>query len=244
MLLNFEYQWVRKGKFIFAPNDDCDRRAKQLIRFIEARVDFPPCFYHYRRGGHVAALHRHLENRYFFKIDIRNFFYSISRNRIAAALHRIDYPYARTFAKWSSVRNPYPVGPRYVLPIGFRQSPILASLCLMRSPVMDVVKWAEEEGTFVSIYLDDLVCSGPDKASLETMYELFLTAFEEANLSPHPGKLVSPTSELKVFNCDLREGVASVTPERVAEFFREARSAQAILAFEGYCDRVSERNAA
>jgi len=96
MLLNYEYQWVRKGKYIFAPNDDCDRRAKQLIRFIERSVELPLCFYHYRKGGHVAALHQHLENQYFFKIDIRNFFYSISRNRIASVLHRIGYPYART----------------------------------------------------------------------------------------------------------------------------------------------------
>jgi hypothetical protein len=90
--------WVRKGKFNFAPNDDCDRRAKQLIRLVEKSVDLPDCFYHYRKGGHVAALHRHIENRYFFKIDIRNFFYSISRNRIASVLHRVGFPYARTNA--------------------------------------------------------------------------------------------------------------------------------------------------
>lgn len=244
MLFNYEYQWDRGGKIIFAPNEDCDRRARQLIRFIEARVDLPNCFYHYKPGGHVAALHRHLENQFFFKIDIRNFFYSISRNRVAAALHRIGYPYARTFAKWSSVKNPYEVGPRYVLPIGFRQSPILASLCLMRSPVMEVVSWAEETGAFVSIYLDDLVCSGPDKTALETLYDLFLIAFAEANLSPNPNKIVAPTDSLVVFNCNLREGVASVTPERIDEFFNEWRSAEATSAFEAYCNWVSERNAA
>jgi hypothetical protein len=244
MLLNYEYQWVRKGKYIFAPNNDCDRRAKQLIRFIERSVELPLCFYHYRKGGHVAALHQHLENKYFFKIDIRNFFYSISRNRIAAVLHRVGYPYARTFAKWSSVRNPHPTGPRYVLPIGFRQSPILASLCLMRSPVMDVVAWAEEAGAFVSIYLDDLICSGPDEAALQDLYELFLDAFVEANLTPHPDKIVPPTTGLQVFNCELREGVARVTPERIAEFFEEPHGPEAVSAFEAYCERVSERNAA
>jgi hypothetical protein len=243
MLLNYEYQWVRKGKYIFAPNDDCDRRAKQLIRFIERSVELPLCFYHYRKGGHITALHQHLENKYFFKIDIRNFFYSISRNRIASVLHRIGYPYARTFAKWSSVRNPYPTGPRFVLPIGFRQSPILASLCLMRSPVMDVVAWAEEAGAFVSIYLDDLICSGPNEAVLQDLYELFLDAFAEAKLTPHPDKIVPPASALQVFNCDLREGVARVTPERIAEFYEEPHYPEAVSAFEAYCDRVSERNA-
>jgi len=242
MLQNFKWTWKRKGKFIFAPSKDADRRGDQIIEFCARNVDFPLCFYHYRKGGHVLALHGHLQNQFFFKIDIQNFFYSISRNRIAAALHKAGFPWARTFAKWSSVRSPYDVGPRYCLPIGFKQSPALASLVLMRSPLMAMVERAEEAGAFVSIYLDDLICSGNDEAVLHELYEEFLAAFEEANLVPNPTKLVSPTDEIIVFNCELRHGFARVTQERIQEYLEVPRTAASQISFATYCAKVAEAN--
>jgi hypothetical protein len=113
MFQNYKWTWKRNGKIIFAPTKDTDWRGDQIIEFCDREVEFPVCFYHYRKGGHVVALHGHLQNRLFFKIDIQNFFYSISRNRIAAALHHAGFFWARTFAKWSSVKDPYPVGSRY-----------------------------------------------------------------------------------------------------------------------------------
>ncbi|MHC2280605.1 hypothetical protein ACVME8_007248 [Bradyrhizobium diazoefficiens] len=77
-----------------------------------------------KKGGHVAALHAHLHNHFFFKIDIQNFYYSIARMRVTRALRQWGYPGANTFAMWSCVRNPLP-GPKHALPIGFVQSPLL-----------------------------------------------------------------------------------------------------------------------
>jgi hypothetical protein len=243
MYQNFKWTWERKGKHIFAPSKDADRRGDKIIDFCKRAVDFPLYFYHYRKGGHVLALHGHLQNQLFFKIDIQNFFYSISRNRIAAALHTAGFPWARNFAKWSSVRSPYPVGPRYCLPIGFKQSPALASLVLMRSPVTAMVVRAEEAGAFVSIYLDDLICSGNDEVVLNELYAGFLAAFADANLAPNPGKLVAPTDEIVVFNCELRHGFARVTQERIQEYLAEPRTAASQISFATYCAKVSEANA-
>jgi hypothetical protein len=242
MFQNYKWTWKRNGKIIFAPTKDTDWRGDQIIEFCDREVEFPVCFYHYRKGGHVVALHGHLQNRLFFKIDIQNFFYSISRNRIAAALHHAGFPWARTFAKWSSVKNPYPVGSRYVLPIGFKQSPALASLVMMRSPLMAMVDRAERAGAFVSIYLDDLICSANDEALLQELYDGFLQACEDANLTPNPTKLVAPTSEIVVFNCELRHGFAQVTPERIAKYFEEPRTAASQRSFDVYCAKVSEAN--
>jgi hypothetical protein len=52
------------------------------------------------------------------------------------------------------VRNPYDDGPKYVLPIGFKQSPLLASLALWRSAVASSVEEAANRGVFVSVYFD------------------------------------------------------------------------------------------
>jgi hypothetical protein len=51
-------------------------------------------------------------------------------NRI---LRQSGFRSAREWSEWSTVRSPYNDGPKYVLPIGFKQSPLLASLALWRS---------------------------------------------------------------------------------------------------------------
>ncbi|MCA1479836.1 hypothetical protein [Bradyrhizobium sp. NBAIM08] len=62
----------------------------------------------------------------------------------------------------------------------------------MRSPVVAMVAQAEQAGAFVSIYSDVLICSANDEALLEALYDAFLAAFAEANLTPNPTKLVPP----------------------------------------------------
>jgi hypothetical protein len=128
------------------------------------------------------------------------------------------------------------------LPIGFKQSPALASLVLMKSPVMDAVANAESAGASVSIYLDDLICSCNDLALLTQLYQSFLYAFAVANLAPNPHKLAPPSDNITVFNCDLRQGFAHVTEARIAKYFSEQRSAASTQSFEAYCRKVAETN--
>jgi hypothetical protein len=128
MLINYQYKYRSRGKFICVPTDQCERKGRRIIRFFR-NFDFPDYFYHYKSGGHVAALHAHLQNKLFFKIDIQNFYYSIARMRVTRALRRFAYPGANTLATWSCVANPVRgAKPAHVLPIGFVQSPLLASL--------------------------------------------------------------------------------------------------------------------
>lgn len=58
----------------------------------------------------------------FARIDISNFFYSVSRRRVKSALGRIGIGKADFFSKWSTVANPYG-DPAWALPYGFVQSP-------------------------------------------------------------------------------------------------------------------------
>jgi hypothetical protein len=102
LIENYRFKYKTRGKWIYVPNDRCLQRAKHIIRFFNRDVSFPDYFYHYRSGGHVAALHAHLKNDFFFKIDVRNFFYSIARNRVARAFAAKGLRGAPTYAKWST----------------------------------------------------------------------------------------------------------------------------------------------
>ncbi|MDU0956797.1 MAG: reverse transcriptase domain-containing protein, partial [Bradyrhizobium sp.] len=170
MIVNYEFKYRSRGKWFFVPNDKCERRGQRMLAYFKRRVTFPDYMYHFKKGGHVAALHAHLSNNLFFKIDIQNFYYSIARMRVTRALRQWGYPGANTFAMWSCVRNPLP-GPAHALPIGFVQSPLLASLALMKSEVADAIDRAIAKGVCISVYLDDFIGSHNDLAVLTAAYE-------------------------------------------------------------------------
>jgi hypothetical protein len=239
MFENYRAKFQHRNKFIFVPNDEANRRGEIILRFVERTVNFPDNFYHYKSGGHVAAIHGHLAHSYFFKIDLERFFYSISRSRVSATLRHFRFGDARDFAKWSCVRNPYQEG-GYALPIGFVQSPALATLTLMKSPLLPAIAEAERQRTFTSVYLDDIICSGNDSSVLTSIYHSFLEAIERASLRAH--KLAQPSPNIRAFNCDIRAGYAAVTAERIEKFHREGRGAAAEIAFERYCENVSGMN--
>src|SRR5260370_34680526 len=144
MLIEYHIRYATRGRSIFVRTEQCERKGRRIIKYF-SRFKFPHFFYHYKTGGHVAALHAHLENKLFFKSDIQNFYYSIARMRVTRALRSYRYPGANTLAMWSTVRNPYPGHP-HVLPIGFVQSPLLATLVLMKSPVAAAIELARSNG--------------------------------------------------------------------------------------------------
>lgn len=242
MLINFHNRFKARGKFIYEPTPGCVRRGEQVIRFIERSVAFPDYFYHFASGGHVAALHAHIGNQLFFKIDIQNFFYAIARNRIHRALAHWGMAGAPTFAMWSTVRSPYSDGPKYVLPIGFIQSPHIASLVLLQSPLIEAIERVRERGVLVSVYLDDIVGSHSDIALLTQCYEELRQACADANFVTNPEKLTPPSAAIVAFNCDVKHGSAEVTDARIAKFYAKFPSVSARVSFEEYVDRVASKN--
>jgi Reverse transcriptase (RNA-dependent DNA polymerase) len=243
MLENYECKFQTRGKIIFVPNERSVRKGRRILKFF-SKFEFPDYFYHYKSGGHVAALHAHLENKLFFKIDIQNFYYSIARMRVTRALRSWGYPGANTLAKWSCVANPYP-GPRHVLPIGFVQSPLLASLVLLKSPVAEAIERAIKNGVCISVYLDDFVGSHNDPAVLEAAYDDILDTCVSARLVPNPAKLLTPRAAITAFNCDLTEGSVLVTTERVAKYYASTtRTVETDAAFEEYRNLMASANKA
>jgi len=239
---NFEYSYTKGGKPYFAPNDRGRRIGGDIKRRVEKAYQFEPFVYHFQPGGHVAALHCHRPQAHFAKADIRRFFYSISRSRVHRALSGIGIPRARHYAKWSSVKNPY-LDPRYALPYGFVQSPILATLVLMESAVGATLRDVFQQGAVVvSLYMDDIALSSDDFPSLAEAFERTLAALGEANFELSQNKVCAPTAALDLFNCDLETGRTGVRQERVDKFYETPRTPESINAFDLYRDSVEAGN--
>lgn len=130
----FNYTYAKHAeKHIYCPSEECRDLGDELIREVRSRVKFPNIYRHiYSSGGHVAAMHAHAQDTFFCKVDLKNFYYQISRNRVATSLAKLGISDHVNKAKWSCIKNPFG-SPKYSLAYGFVQSPILSSLVMMHS---------------------------------------------------------------------------------------------------------------
>ena len=237
---NFQYSFQRNGKPIFVPSEIGRKIGIEVKRKVEACIQFEDFYYHLRSGGHVAALHAHRNNKFFARLDIEKFFYSIARNRVARSLKHAGVERPIHFAKWSTVRNPYPTD-GYVLPYGFVQSPILASLVLKDSAIGRALSQISKHLT-VSVFVDDISISGGDIKSTIEGFEYLEAAFVESGFNTNSAKTRSPAEEIDAFNCDLRHKSTTVLLSRISEFNLIERSIQSQTAFENYCQKVALGN--
>jgi hypothetical protein len=232
---NFLYSYKKNGKPIYAPNPFGERLGAELKRKVNKAYKFDSFVYHFKDGSHVVALHRHRNNQFFCRIDISKFFYSVQRNRVKRALKDIHVQRPEYYAKWSTVKNPYGAG--YVLPYGFVQSPILATLVLAKSPIGVYLRGLPVSIT-VSIYMDDICLSGNDEAELQTAFDGLLAAVAEAGFTLNDEKTRPPAAQIDIFNCSLTNGKTEVLQDRIDEFFAQHRSAASEEGFKTYCDIV------
>lgn len=84
--VNYQLRYKTKGRFIFVPTEDCRLYGERLLVECQAKVPLPAYHFHYASGGHVAALHRHIENKFFFRID--NPWLPSNRTSLFAAMRR------------------------------------------------------------------------------------------------------------------------------------------------------------
>ncbi len=235
---NFLYSYKKNGKPVYAPNPFGEKLGSDLKRKVNKAYKFDNFVYHFKDGSHVLALHRHRENEFFCKIDIAKFFYSIQRNRVKRALKNIHVQRPEYYAKWSTVKNPY--GSGYVLPYGFVQSPILATLVLSISPIGVYLRKLPASIT-ISVYMDDICLSSNSEADLQEAFDGLIAAVDEAGFSLNDEKTRRPAPHIDIFNCSLTNGKTVVLKERVDAFFAEEHSAASQAGFEVYCDIVESK---
>lgn len=239
---NFDYSYLRKGKPVFVPTKIGRRIGNEIKEAVEDAYTFDPIYFHLRRGGHVAAMHHHRDNHSFARIDISNFFYSISRRRVQSALDRVGVGNARFYAQWSTVVSPF-ADPRYALPYGFVQSPILASLVVATADLGQHLLGLPAS-VKVGVYVDDISLSSDDADELQQAYDATLAVIAADGFTVSPAKLRPPAPTIDIFNCDLAHGKASVMDDRINAFLADNPSQAAEDAFVAYCASVEAGNQA
>jgi hypothetical protein len=218
-------QWLSKfelkpNSWVFVPTSQCKAYGLEIKRQIENRWTPPQNYFHLRHGGHVSALKSHLNRRFFLHIDVENFFSRIATNRISRNLR----PYfgnekAREIARNSTVRKPGTKDSEFILPFGFVQSPILASLCLYKSRLgSELVRLSKRQDLTVSVYVDDIIISAESKKYLsDILIELKILA-TKSGLNLNEEKQEGPAEKVTSFNVELSRNQLKVTDLRLIQF--------------------------
>lgn len=208
---------LKPGRWVFAPTDEARATGQRIKRAVEARWKPPRFYFHLREGGHVAAVHSHIPSKFFLRADIDDFFGRVSRSRITRCLKSwFSYADAREMASESVVKRPGLEG--FVLPYGFVQSPVLASLALEKSKLGTLLHKLNSRGDLrVSVYVDDLIISGDDEVILGEVLEKLIEVAAKARFPVSVGKREGPAEEITAFNIRVSHADLRITDEKMVE---------------------------
>jgi len=198
----------------------------------------------------VAALFDHAMNTHFCVMDIKTYFTSTTRSMVVKALKQVGYRYPQAMrdASESSVRHPDTMGQR-VLPYGFIQSALLATLCLEYSHVGRVLRELDKSPLTLSVYMDDIIVSGDAEMErdVEDAFTQLGNAFDRSPYSINRVKTQPPSREICVFNALMSHHSIQVHHDRM-EKFKEAlfanenpHSISAILRYVGVLNPSQEK---
>jgi hypothetical protein len=223
--------------------------GRELKKSIEARWSPPSFYYHLRDGGHVQALLSHKNHEFYIHLDISNFFGCINKTRVTRCFKGFyTYSKAREMAVESTVMVANDAGlKRYILPFGFVQSPIIASLCLQKSRLGRYLSDLNKEEEFkVSIYMDDIIISSNNQESLSNIIHGIKPIAEQSGFPLNDTKEEGPADKITAFNIELSKGRLSVTKGRLKMFidsYRQSDNLNVLSGIVGYVTTVNKSQA-
>lgn len=159
MWRNYNHKFaLPSGKIVYVPSQTARRDGANIVRWTRRRWHPPSWYYHFQRGGHVAALRAHMNSTRFLRLDIDHFFDHVTRTKIHRALRQVGFSHADAldFARRSTVEKTKGRS-NFSLPYGFVQSTFLASLVLDKSGLGRYLRDLVASGTRVSVYVDDIL---------------------------------------------------------------------------------------
>lgn len=245
-----EQRWTSKfelkpGSWVFVPTGDQVLYGSEVKKAIESRWTPPNFYFHLRDGGHVKALKSHLHHNYFLHLDISNFFGSFNRSRVTRCLKGLfSYDQSRGMALQSTVKNPSSSPNDFILPFGFVQSPIIASLCLAKSRLGKYLGAINANPIFsVSVYMDDIIISSDVLEELQSVLTEIKPISEKSRFSFNQNKQEGPSSRITAFNIELSNELLQLTIERLKEFqkvYRETDNVHVLNGIVGYVESVNK----
>lgn len=235
---------LKPGKWVFVPTPESVVIGNEIKTSIESTWHPPSFYYHLRAGGHVAALKSHMHRKIFLRIDLQDFFGSIGLSRVTRRLtETFGYDLGRGWAKASTVRHPADKM-RHILPFGFVQSPIIASLCLAGSALgKRLHEISRMNDIDVSVYMDDIIISTDDEALCSNVLDSVRHSAHVSAFTLNLSKQQGPVPLVTAFNILLGHESLHVAESRMVSFSNELEQAASDVQRAGIIAYVASVNA-
>lgn len=222
ILWNSKFE-IKPNKWVFVQSAEHKKRGSALVSSLSRRWSPPEFYYHFREGGHVAALKSHKRHQYFFYIDIRDFFGSINRTRVTRVLKKhMKYDAARLVANFSTIKITINSEEKYSLPFGFTQSPFLSAMCLDDSQLGRLLReysvLASSGSLNVSVYMDDIILSSNNFKYLNDAGLSILNAAKRSNFEIKDVGNAKVKQLVEVFNVNLSHRLLEITADKMQDF--------------------------
>ena len=240
--LSYEYSFdIKPGKPVFIQTAESKARGAEIIKLISEAYSPHEIFHHFkRRRGHVGALNKHQQSEWFSRLDLADFFGSVTRTKLSRALRGLGFTDRDAFKM--AFDSVVVRGNRKVLPFGFCQSPLLATLALESSALGQKLIEVSNRGIITTVYMDDALLSSDDSASLAGATDEVIAAAAIAEFALAPDKVTINQPVAEIFNCNITRGRRVFTPARMEQFVADLMEANpaGAEAIERYVSTISE----
>ncbi len=187
-------------RFIMAPKRRLKALQRKLLALVVEKLPVHECAHGFRKGRSIATgAVQHVGKRVVMKLDLKDFFPTVTFSRVRGLLiaYGYGYPVASALAllMTESVRQPVsvegqvyhvPVGPRHCVQ-GAPTSPGLCNAVVLRLD-RRLTGLARKFGFTYTRYADDLTFSGPDRKSAWGLQQRASRIVEAEGFAVHPKK--------------------------------------------------------
>lgn len=213
---------IKPDSWVFVPSTKSIQIGLSIKSQIQSRWLTPLNYFHLKKGGHISALRCHLNNTTFVHLDIKNFFGSINRSRVTRSLKKyFGYQKARSIAMESTVKTQFNGESIFVLPFGFVQSPLIASLCFYESHLGQYLqKLFSTKSISVSIYMDDIIISSQHHSTCKKTLKNIKIATKKSKFNLNPDKEEGPANRITAFNINFEHKKMAIHDEKFYELLK------------------------
>lgn len=210
---------LKPGTRVYVPTDFGRDRGAEIKAAIESLWYPPANYFHLLGGGHVAAVRQHRNAVWVASLDLQRFFDQITRTKAHRALKAIGLPHEEAWEMaCDSTVDKAPPKRQFSLPFGFVQSPIVASVVLAQSALGRAIRELVTDGLTVTVYVDDITISGPDRSVVESALTRLEAGAELSGFAFNPAKTQPPNAKVKSFNIHFGSGGMEISEQRMAQF--------------------------
>ncbi len=98
-----------EGKFAYEQTPESYSGGLAIIEQILEKWKPPKNYFHYQKGDHLAALTPHKRNTHFTKLDLSQFFYKVTKNKVLRKLVKIGFKTVREHLSFRDVLIHYKI---------------------------------------------------------------------------------------------------------------------------------------